>query len=677
MKNTNNTEKYLNLSIRIDNNDELIVLNDSKRVNKKIYIEKINCEKELFIIENYGEIEDKPQKFLILNKLYGNFSLKYYDSIKDLNFENLDEKNDTEISDQILFLEGLVSIYKLKCITPTAFHFQIFSELDIPDRLMVGKSIKTYFPKGYNYSGMNIELNCEDINYEYKLHLEILDSEPGLNRTLNIFFHWQGKYEIISLLEPNNTYDEIFYASEPNKNFGFSTPYEILLEYYLSSNNLYTNLVEGRKKIENKDSPFYALKIRKDFSYDYISFELTSEKVIYGQYELKLLNINENTQKESNKLMVGFPSISFPSSSSINLKFSNPYNKFDQIADIISPANNFYLLFQFGVIHNPVYINIEYIYNDKIINLSPIKSEIITPQKEYEICSYDKNYIIKDKMVFNINKCNNLVNYTLINYYENKNNILKETQIINAHQEFSIDNFYYKSEMILKRESEEEINDTIIYPADYYNKGDILLNYFLIESSTLKELVFTTDFNINYKNDSDITLAWKKYAYREVNNKTIDIPTNYSIYILPKNSIVNTICQLHLIPSNKSIINKTETKIELIKGEYKIAIIATIIDEEMPFEIMYNILEINIKKSANITLIILLSLLGMIIIMIILLFAFRKKLKLFCKRKKFRDPDLDNLPKGSAISDYFTEEEDDEKNETNFSEQLIKIMNKK
>ena len=309
--------------------------------------------------------------------------------------------------------------------------------------------------------------------------------------------------------------------------------------------------------------------------------------------------------------------------------------------------------------------------------MSPIKSEIITPQKEYEISSYDRNYIIKDKMVFNINKCNNLVNYTLINYYENKNNILKETQIINTHQEFLIDNFYYKSKMILKRESEEEINDTIIYPAEYYNKGDILLNYFLIESSILKELVFTTDFNIIYKNDSDIKLSWKKYSYREVNNKTIDIPTNYSIYILPKNSIVNTICQLHLIPSNKSIINKTETKIELIKGEYKIAIIATIIDEEMPFEIMYNILELNIKKSANITLIILLSLLGMIIIMIILLFAFRKKLKLFCKRKKFRDPDLDNLPKGSAISDYFTEEEDDEKNETNFSEQLIKIINKK
>ena len=131
-----------------------------------------------------------------------------------------------------------------------------------------------------------------------------------------------------------------------------------------------------------------------------------------------------------------------------------------------------------------------------------------------------------------------MANYTLINYNENKNNIIKETQIKDSHQEILIDNIYYRSKLLFNKESEEEINDSTIYPAAYYNKGDILLNYFLIESTILKELRFTPDFNIIYeKGDSwdNIKLSWKKYLFRESINNIINIPTNYSIYILPKN----------------------------------------------------------------------------------------------------------------------------------------------
>ena len=230
--------------------------------------------------------------------------------------------------------------------------------------------------------------------------------------------------------------------------------------------------------------------------------------------------------------------------------------------------------------------------------------------------------------------------------------------------------------MILKRESEEEINDTIIYPADYYNKGDILLNYFLIESSILKELVFTTDFNIIYKNDSDITLSWNKYVYKLKKGNKINIPTNYSIYILPKNSIVNTICQLHLIPSNKSIINKTETKIELNDGEYKIAIIATIIDEEMPFEIMYNILELNVIKRANITLIIPLGILVAMIVIFIFFFIFRKKLR---KKRISSNYINDSSSSINNVTVYAEEEEDEEEEieKNKLTSELIKFINQK
>ena len=66
--------------------------------------------------------------------------------------------------------------------------------------------------------------------------------------------------------------------------------------------------------------------------------------------------------------------------------------------------------------------------------------------------------------------------------------------------------------------------------------------------------------------------------------------------------MVNTICQFYLIPSNKSIINSTEIKIELDEGEYKIGIIARVIEENMNFEILYDILELKVIKRINVIL---------------------------------------------------------------------------
>ena len=265
------------------------------------------------------------------------------------------------------------------------------------------------------------------------------------------------------------------------------------------------------------------------------------------------------------------------------------------------------------------------------------------------------------------------MNYTFINYYENKNNIIKETQIKDSHQEILIDNIYYRSKILLNKESEEEKDNSTIYPAEYYNKGDILINYFLIESSILKELKFTSDFNIIYENGdswNNIILSWKRYISRESKNSKIDIPTNYSIYILPKNSIVNTMCQLFLIPSNKSIINKTQIEIDLNEGQYKIAIIAIVIDSEIPFEIMYNILELNVIKETNTTLIILLSLLGAMILILILFMIFRKKILFALKRRRLSENIIENDINKNILQD------NEEKEEKENLEKLIKIISK-
>jgi hypothetical protein len=129
-------------------------------------------------------------------------------------------------------------------------------------------------------------------------------------------------------------------------------------------------------------------------------------------------------------------------------------------------------------------------------------------------------------------------------------------------------------------------------------------------------------------------------------------------------------CQLFLIPSNKSIINKTEIKIDLNEGQYKIAIIASVIDTEIPFEIMYNILELNVIKKTNTTLIILLSLLGAMILILILFMIFRKKILFALKRRRLSENIFGIDMNKNILKD------NEEKEEKENLEKLMKIISK-
>jgi hypothetical protein len=127
-------------------------------------------------------------------------------------------------------------------------------------------------------------------------------------------------------------------------------------------------------------------------------------------------------------------------------------------------------------------------------------------------------------------------------------------------------------------------------------------------------------------------------------------------------------CQLFLIPSNKSIINKTEIKIDLNEGQYKITIIGTVIDSEIPFEIMYNILELNVIKKTNTTLIILLSLLGAMIFILILFMIFRKKILFALKRRRLSENIFGIDMNKNILKD------NEEKEEKENLEKLMKII---
>ena len=170
---------------------------------------------------------------------------------------------------------------------------------------------------------------------------------------------------------------------------------------------------------------------------------------------------------------------------------------------------------------------------------------------------------------------------------------------------------------------------------------------------------------------------------RESNNNKMNIPTNYSIYVLPKNSVVNTICQLHLIPSNKSVINSNEVAIELKEGEYKISIIAKIIDNDIPFEIRYDTLELKVVKKLNLILIIFLGVFGLAFILFILFIIFwKKKIFMFKKRRDLEincEDDIadsvDNIMKENSEEEE-EEADDDESSKNTLAKKLIEMIDK-
>ena len=627
----NRENKKINITINLYEND-FYYLNGKDRLNQKIYFERLNCNNKYYIIENYFNSNENLKKYLIVNRFYGSFSLKYYNSIKNINFGDYETtENGTEIFNEIEVIEESLNIFILTCKTPSAFTFEFFSDNE-KSNLLEGEQIKTYLPPETNIYKINLELLNQNSN-KYLFYLSIIDANN--ETSLNYIFDSYRLKNQTKLEDPKLNISEIIYNDiQDDIQIRLSTDSGAFIYYYLTSNRLFFNIVEGETIIEDKNKSNLALKIKKDYNFDYITYEAESEyEKMELNYELKIINV-ENI--EYNRVFAPLPEINEKSDSNkIYFQVSNPYNKFDSSIED-DYKNYFYLLISFPNIYKyPIYVNVKYAYNKNIIILKQNEHELIKTGNEYEIYG-DKNYLLKDKMFFNINKCDNSKNYSFTNYYENIKNIIIRNNIINNREKYITDNLYSNSKFIISEESDDNNDcqeDNNLYPANYYNKGDIYLNYFLINEQLYNTIEITNDFSIKYKDKLRKTtnLYWNEYI---LIGKSQHILTNYSIYIFPEESPVNTICQLSLIPPNISILNKTNIDLDLEEGNYKIAIVASIIDKKFPIINMYDILNLNVPKRINIFLIVISILIAISIIIIILFFYFRKKRKFICFKRK-------------------------------------------
>ena len=341
-------------------------------------------------------------------------------------------------------------------------------------------------------------------------------------------------------------------------------------------------------------------------------------------YELKIVHKNEIN---NDKVMLGIIQTQDYQKKEIYLRFSNPYDKFNSkvkednfvylLGKIISKKKNF-----------PIYLDIRYYYNNSVITLEPSEAKILNSNEAYKI-SGGKNYSDTDKVLLNINKCNFCKNYSIETFYENKNNLISIENIIEKRTLLVHDNLFNNTKILLNEKQNEKKE---FVQTSLENNGDLYMNYFPINENFFNELEITKDFSISYEDKRNSTsFKWNDYI---LNKK--EFPVNYSIYILPKISKINSICQMSLIPPNISIINQNNYELFLDKGEYKISIIASIMNEEFPLTTYYNFLEFEVEKKYNIKLIIILSFSGLVLISLIIF------LIIYCKKKK-KENILDEL----------------------------------
>ena len=623
------------LQITLDEHD-ISYTYKSVRSLTSFYIERLNCSKDYYIFQNYvSYIDEKLDEIfhLDINSIYGDYNLIYYENIVS-NISNIFKPdNDTMeiLSENYLKrVSGEISIFKLSCKTPTLLKLNYFSE-NINLNISEGQEIIVHLDKCLNYHDIfkNNYIKIKDLNKKYQFYFGYYKLKETKKEEIKTAMSTSIKgYENFFLTDntPFIIIDSYYDKNKPNKYFSVEVLNDnMYYKLYLISNQYYKNVVEGLTKIDYSENPI-AFKIRKDKCFDYFIFKAYSynkENLISVEYDLKIVKKN-NIEKD--KVMLGMIAVRQISQKEINIRFSNPYDKFNSR---IEEGDFVYLLVKFLSKNNvfPIFIDIRYYNNNSIITLEPTGTNILLKNEEYKI--YGKNDNNFEKILLNINKCNVSKNYTIKTFYENNDNLLLIENITNERTFLFHDNLFNNTKIIFHNNNNENNSINIhdnncLQQASYYKTGDLYMNYFPIKENIYNELLITTNFSIWYEDGFNLTFLWNDYII----NKNDNFNINYSIYILPKSSPINSICQMALIPPNISLINKNKYEIYLDKGEYKMSIIASIINKDFPLTTYYDFLEFKITKKINIVLLIIFCSIGLLII-IALIF-----LIIYCKKKK-------------------------------------------
>ena len=609
--------------IILDNHDVAYIYSNA-RYATSFYLERLDCSKDYYILESYYSLNDikASEKYrLDINPIYGDYQIFYFDSFFS-NINEIFEQNDIIIEkiEGIMPVMADLSCLKITCKTPTLLNIKYIQQ-NINLNISEGKEItcsmeRNYFPNNFIF--------ITEPSKAYQFNFGFYKNNINVNYETNFFDDNKkpnSKSQFISTLKNITEFSLDLYFQNDLKNyfeFSIQTHHPLTnFKLFLISDQYYRNIVEGLTDITNEKA--IAFKVRKDIIFDYFIFRIFSEyQTISILYELKIV---EKRFIKNNKVMQGINGHFLVSrNGEIYLRFSNPYDKFNSR---VKEDDQIYLLAEIKNFDKfpSLYVDVRYYYNDSVISIEQAKPKILINKNEYKIYGKEDNNKIKT-ILLNANKCNDMKNYSMKTFYENNNNLIYEENIINK-RTFLFHNNLFNNTKIIINEKENKDNNTftdnkIFMQASYYQNGDIYMNYFPLKEEFNNNIKITQDFSIAYEDTkNEIKFKWNDYLLSE--NKDI-YPVNYSLYILPKNSPINSICQMSLIPPNISLINKNNYLIDLEQGDYKINIIASVVNDNLPLVTLYDFLNFNVPKRYNIKLIVILTISGVIIAAAIVLF---------------------------------------------------------
>ena len=636
----------IDVEIALIKNDIIFL---KERIDVPFYLENLKYGEDIYIVENYGKLNTYNSTIYNLSVIpfYGDYTLTLYSSYNTIDLEDLfNNTNGTIIDKSINAVSGTSNFYRLSCASPCALKFgYIHHKLDNSD-LKEGDFLIRYV-KTQNFEEEKYNLILKDVTKVYYLFYELYGNVSDYNNKptnyaianyINLYFGYDS-YEALYHNKKNHS-REIYYS--PNYKYlpeiRFHSMTGFFIKFYLTSNSLYYNIIEGLNVIDLSKKNL-AFKMRRDILYDYVLINIYShdkEHYTVGLfYDVKIISPEKIDIK--GRVLCELPTKGQIRSKEIKLKYSNPYNKYNsKIKDdeLVVIVFNFPLK---EVIGFPIIFEVKYFYNDSIVNIPYKEATIIELNKEYKIYS-EKEYATNSYIIFNMNKCNLNKNYSINTFYESLNNIIWKNELIEKRSIILHNNIYNNSCIKLEEIIQNNTNDSIINndklkinsifpPTNYLTNDDIYMNYFTINESLLNFDKITNDFSIKYENNKDIIyIKWLPYI-----SKDSDLPElaiQYNLYIFPENSKVNSICQMSLIPPNYTVINKTEYDFSLPKGKYRINIIASVLNNEFPLITFYDELYIKVSQSIKNIIYIVMS------VSIVFLFMFLFSLYIMNKYKK-------------------------------------------
>ena len=412
------------LQIMLNDYDLIYTYSNSRRFLSH-YIEKLNCTNDFYIFESYHDIFGNIRSELFsldVIPLYGDYEIFYNDISANYinNITNLFSKNNngTQKIDGITPLNSQMSVFILSCKKPTLIGVKYMGQ-NININISEGQEITCTFDKNkflHNF------IFLKDLNKEYTFYF-------GFYKLSNESMKYVSYYHSVKNFDPNKYYGtfyaintalnkteeikKLYYGKGRDKiEFDIESKNNgVNLKIYLISNQFYKNIIEGVTKLIQGEKAI-AFKIRNDIIFDYFLFKAylsnyKAQLLIY--YELKIV---ENKYIEKDKVMLGINPFQKYGVQKIEMKFSNPYNKFNTR---VKEDEFVYLLVNFFIVQSsyPIYIDIRYYYDDKIISIDEAKPKILMDKKEYKIYG-NKNSYRFENILININKCNNLNNISLL-----------------------------------------------------------------------------------------------------------------------------------------------------------------------------------------------------------------------------------------------------------------------